>query len=295
MDNKNEKKKEKKYGCDVCDYFTSDKTRFTNHCQTIKHNFSVMDNKWITKTSKNNDTEKSKPVCDCGKSYVFQSGLSKHKKKCNFVSLEKVNEELKEDMKRLICQNNDLIDILKQNALSVHPLQVQHIQNTVNVKNVKNVKNTFNIQIFLNEKCKDAISLTDFIESIQPSLTDMEKVGRLGYVEGFSSIILTKLNTLDIYHRPIHCSDLKKETIYVKEIDWEKDENKKVDKMVKTLVRKNMTNIKEWKTKHPKHDDIKSSENTEYLKLVKECVGGEDEMKNNQKIIKRISHNILIS
>jgi hypothetical protein len=153
--------------------------------------------------------------------------------------------------------------------------------------------NTFNIQIFLNEKCKDAISLTDFVESIQPSLTDLENVGRLGYVEGISSIILSKLKMLDVYSRPIHCSDLKRETLYVKDGVWEKDV-KKVNKMVKTVARKNMTNIKEWKTKYPKHDDIKSNENTSYLKLVKECIGGENEPVNTNRIIKNISKDILI-
>lgn len=275
MDNKKERKKESKYGCEVCYYYTSDKTKFTKHQHTTKHQLLLLDNEWITKGSKKEKTENSKCVCECGKAYVFQSGLLKHKKKCKFIPLEKRHEELKEDVKKLISQNNELVEIIKQSV----PLQT--IQNQVNVNN------TFNIQIFLNEKCKDAISLTEFIESIKPSLTDLEKVGRLGFVEGISSIILSKLNMLDIYQRPIHCSDLKKETLYVKECEWEKDD-KKVDTMVKTVARKNMSNIKEWKTRHPKYDDIKSNENTEYLKLIKECVG------DTKRIIKNISKDILI-
>ena len=270
MDNKKDQKKTHNYGCELCHFYTSHKTKFTKHCQTIKHKLSLEDNKWITKKTKKDHTETEKYACDCGKSYVFQSGLIKHKKKCILENDDKIN------INHLISQNAELIEIIKQNA---QPVQIQNIQNIQN--------QTFNIQIFLNEKCKDAISLTDFIDSIQPSLTDLEKVGRLGYVQGISSIILTKLNMLDIYHRPIHCSDLKRETLYVKDRVWEKDD-KKVDKMVKTVVRKNMININEWKTHHPKYDDIKSNENTEYLKLLKECVG------DTTRVIKHISKDILI-
>ena len=274
MDNKKERKKETKYGCEVCDYYTSDKTKFTKHRQTAKHKLLLLDNEWITKGSKKDKTENSKCLCDCGKAYVFQSGLLKHKKKCNFVPLEKRHEELKEDVKKLISQNNELVEMIKQNVPFVQNIQNQNINN-------------FNIQIFLNEKCKNAISLTDFVESIQPSLTDLEKVGRLGYVEGISSIILSKLNMLDVYQRPIHCSDLKQETLYVKENEWEKDD-KKVDRMVKTVAKKNMINMNEWKSRHPKYDDVRSSENTEYLKLIKECVG------DTKRIIKNISKDVLI-
>jgi hypothetical protein len=203
--------------------------------------------------------------------------------------------DLKEVVKTLIYKNTELLekntelfDII-QNSLPVQNIRVQN-----QITQVK-VKNTFNIQIFLNEKCKDAISLTDFVESIQPSLTDLEKVGRLGYVEGISSIILSKLKTLDIYRRPIHCSDLKRETLYIKDQDWEKDENRKVDKMVKTVARKNMTNIKEWRIQYPKYDDIKSCENNEYLELVKQCVGGDNEMANTKRIIKNISKDVLVN
>lgn len=273
MDNKKERKKERKYGCELCDLYTSDKTKFAKHCQTIKHKLSLEDNKWITKKTKKEKTENAKHLCKCGKSYAFQSGLIKHKKKCNSLETDKPN------IKNLIQQNAELIEIIKQNAQP----QIQNIQIQNQIQN-----QTFNIQIFLNEKCKDAISLTDFIESIQPSLKDLEKVGRVGYVQGISSIILSKLNMLDIYSRPIHCSDLKRETLYVKDICWEKDD-KKVDKMVKTVVRKNMININEWKTLHPKYDDIKSSENTEYLKLLKECVG------DTTRIMKNISKNVLLS
>jgi len=276
MDNKKDQKRESKYACESCDFYTSHKTKFTNHCQTIKHKLSFLDNKWITEKTKKDKTENSKCSCECGKAYVFQSGLLKHKKKCIFVPLEKRNEELKEDMKKLISQNNELVDIIKQNIPFIH-----NIQQNVNVNN-------FNIQIFLNEKCKNAISLTDFVESIQPSLTDLEKVGKLGYVEGISSIILTKLNTLNIYQRPIHCSDLKRETLYVKECEWEKDD-KKVDRMVKSVAKKNMINMNEWKSRHPNYVDIRSNENTEYLKLIKECVG------DTKKIIKNISKDILIN
>ena len=288
MDTKREKKGECKYQCKCCDYYTSDKTKFTKHCHTIKHN----DTKMILKGREKEKTINPKTECECGKSYAYPSGLFRHKKKCNFVPLE---TDLKEVVKTLIYKNTELLekntelfDII-QNSLPVQNIRVQN-----QITQVK-VKNTFNIQIFLNEKCKDAISLTDFVESIQPSLTDLEKVGRLGYVEGISSIILSKLKTLDIYRRPIHCSDLKRETLYIKDQDWEKDENRKVDKMVKTVARKNMTNIKEWRIQYPKYDDIKSCENNEYLELVKQCVGGDNEMANTKRIIKNISKDVLVN
>jgi len=295
MDTKKERKGEHKYICKICDYYTSDKTKFSNHCQTIKHTLSVNDTKMIQKKREKEKTYNQKTVCNCGKSYAYSSGLFRHKKICKFVPLEQTTEELKEVVKTLICKNTELIEQntelfgIIQNSI----VPVQNIQNIQNQVNQIKVKNTFNIQIFLNEKCKNAISLTDFVESIQPSLTDLEKVGRLGYVEGISSIILSKLKTLDIYTRPIHCSDLKRETLYVKDQDWEKDNNK-VDKMVKTVALKNMTSINQWRSCHPKHDDMKSDENNKYLKLVKECVGGDNEYANTKRIIKNISKDVLV-
>jgi len=285
MDTKREKKGESKYHCECCYYFTSDKTKYTKHCQTIKHN----DTKMIQKGREKEKTRNPKTDCECGKSYAYPSGLFRHKKNCKFLP----SEDLKEVVKTLIFKNTELLEKNTELFDIIQNSPVQNIQ--IQKINQVKVKNTFNIQIFLNEKCKDAISLTDFVESIQPSLTDLEKVGKLGYVEGISSIILSKLKTLDIYSRPIHCSDLKRETLYVKDQDWEKDENKKVDKMVKIVARKNMSNIKEWKTQYPNYGDIKSCENNEYLHLVKECVGGDNELVNTKRIIKNISKDVLVN
>jgi hypothetical protein len=174
-----------------------------------------------------------------------------------------------------------------------------NINNTVYNTNVTNSKtNNFNMQIFLNEKCKDAMNISDFVKSINLEIADLEKVGQLGYIDGISNIILKNLKALDISQRPMHCSDVKRETMYVKDEDkWEKEDsdNKRLKKAIKYVANKNFQLIPEWKKKYPDcvYSDSKSSD--QYNRLLIESVGGKyDTDINETRIIKKIAKEVAI-
>ncbi len=286
-----EKKEKKLFVCDSCDYHTSDKTKYTVHILTRKHQNGIQ---MVYKKEKKSETEKSKYKCGCGNVYSYRSGLYRHQRTCeifgettlvdNKILLNELKKEIKEELTEEF--KKEMKDQVLQN--------ITNITNVQKAKRIYNKQKNINIQVFLNEQCKDAISISSFVESIKPTLEDLEKVGEIGYVRGMVGIILSKLKELDVYTRPIHCSDLKKETIYVNDGQWENNDHK-VTKFVKNIANKNIRNIREWKNQNPEHDNIQSGKNSQYLKMIQECVGGEDEAGNNQKIIKRISHDILIS
>lgn len=301
LDTKKGEKGEEKdcpdYVCKCCDYITCDKTKYERHLLTAKHKRDQKGEKG-TKKDQKGQLEELRNICVCGNAYVFHSGLYKHKKKCNFIhfaeTLQKTNEFISHATTVLERTN-----IVMTNALQVQGVQnVQKNQNSgakITQNNFQNnfktfQKNNFNIQIFLKEECQNAISISSFIDSIKPTLEDLENVGEKGYVKGITSIILTKLKELDVYTRPIHCN---LREVYLKEKDWETD-SRKVAKFVKNVAIKNMGNMSEWRKKYPEHENIKSVNNTKYLKLVQECIGGEDEPKNTDKIIQNISKEIRV-
>ena len=302
---KGEEKDKPQYICECCDYSTSHKTKYETHLLTAKHKKTKKDEK-KTKKDQKGQLEELKNICVCGNAYVFRSGLYKHKKKCTFSNnetkmaetLQKTNEFISRATTVLEGTNSVMINALQiqnaenvQNILPRTKIQTQKIKNQNIQNNFQNIqKNNFNIQIFLKEECKNAISISSFIDSIKPTLEDLETVGEKGYVKGITSIILSKLKELDVYTRPIHCN---LRDIYLKEKEWESD-NKKVATFVKNVAIKNMGNMSEWRKKYPEHENLKSVKNTRYLKLVQECIGGEDEPKNTDKIIQNISKEIRV-
>ena len=156
----------------------------------------------------------------------------------------------------------------------------------------------FNLNFFLNETCKDAMNITDFVESIKLQLSDLEKVGELGYVEGISNIIVKNLKDLDVTQRPVHCTDKKRETMYIKDEDkWEKDEErKKMHKLVRRVADKNARMLPKFKEAHP--DCLKSSSrySDQYNKIIMEAMGGrgDDDFEKEEKIIKRVSKEVIV-
>ena len=295
---KGEEKDEPNYVCECCDYSTSHKTKYETHLLTAKHKRTKKDEK-RTKKDQKGQLEELKNICVCGNAYVFPSGLYKHRKKCNFSNKENLMAETLQKTNEFICRATTVLE--GTNQAMANALQVQNVQNvdsgtkiqTLKIKNQKiqnnfqNIQKNFNIQIFLKEECKNAISISSFVDSIKPTLEDLERVGEKGYVKGITSIILSKLKELDVYTRPIHCN---LRDIYLKEKEWESD-NKKVAKFVKNVAIKNMGNMSEWRKKYPEHQNIKSMNNKKYLKLVQECIGGEDD---TDKIIKNISKEIRV-
>lgn len=278
----------KKFCCEACDYYTSKKTDYMKHLSTDKHQKKANDSKMIV-----NDSDLSQKVagykCQCGKVYKYDSGYYRHKKKCIETKVETKEENNVSDkdlIMVLLKQNSQLLELTKNGT-------------TNNSNNTNSNNKTFNLHIFLNETCKDAMNIMDFLDSIKLQLSDLEKMGEIGYVEGISNIITTNLKALDVTQRPIHCTDKKRETLYIKdENKWEKEdeEKKKMRNLIQKIATKNQRLLPKFKEKHP--DCIKSSSkySDQYNKIIVESMGGsgDNEIEKEEKIIKNIVKNVIV-
>ena len=271
------------FTCINCHYTTSRKSQYERHIGTRKH-------QRILNGSKNDSFSSGNKIykCSCGKIYKYDSGYYRHKKICDIKTIEETHETKQE-------ANSDLIiQLLKQNQELQNTI-IEMIKKPSSVNTNCNNNNSFNINLFLNEKCKDAMNITDFVHSLKLTLKDLEKTGELGYVKGITNIILNGLNKMDIYKRPIHCSDLKRETLYVKDKDiWEKEnENKKkIKNAIKHISSINAKQVTAWTKENKGYDDYSSKKNDKYMKIISEANGGEDEEIN--KIISNIASIITI-
>ena len=290
--NKNLAKSCIQYTCEMCDFVTSNKYNYTCHNNTIKHIGNILET-LETKTCKKTPIE-----CNtCGKTYLNNSGLWKHKKKCNEEpSDKKLILDVLQQNKEL---NQLLIEQTKQNS-KLQEKVIELCQNGTNNNNTINSHNkTFNLQFFLNETCKDAMNIMDFVDSVKLQLTDLENVGKHGFVEGISNIITSKLNLLEENKRPIHCTDAKRETLYVKdENKWEKEseDKKKIRKVIKKVADKNFKLFPEFKEKHPDYCNSESNTSDRYQQMMFESMGGEgdDDAEKEDKIIKNISKEVIV-
>jgi hypothetical protein len=240
--------------------------------------------------------------CNCGKFYKDRSGLWRHKQKCTS-KLEDSSEDEISDKKTNEPTDKDLIMMLiKENSelktMMMKVLENGTTNNSHNTTNTNSHNKAFNLQFFLNETCKDAMNITDFVESIQFQLSDLEKMGEIGYVDGISNIIVKNLNALDVTQRPVHCTDKKRETIYIKDEDkWEKDEEKnKIRKVIKKVAFKNARLIQKFKEKHPDYNEYHSKYSTQYNKLIIESFGGsgDNDLEKEDKIIRNIAKNTVV-
>lgn len=282
-------KNPQKYNCDVCLYTTCNSKDFKKHIQTIKHRTVINDTKMIQNDTQFVPKNPQQFICNCGKNYKYHSGFYRHKKVCNFVETNQKDSNSQIDKDDLIImllkQNSELLEIVKNSA--------NQITNNTNTNCMNNNK-TFNLQIFLNETCKDAMNITDFVESIKLQLSDLEKVGEIGYVEGISNIITTNLKALDITQRPVHCTDKKRETMYIKDEDkWEKedDSKSKLKKAIKKVANKNIRLLPQFREKHPDYNNSDSKISDKYSKMVIEAMGGtgNNDHEKEEKIIHNIS------
>lgn len=291
------------YLCADCNYRTERKQHFNRHLQTIKHVSIVRHNK-----SNNNN----KYICKCGKIYTYKSGLCKHKKICNYdvqyddndnydnyeyeIVEEKEEENKSQMILTLIRQNDEFKQMLvEQNKKIMEMMQEKESGNVYN-----NTSNHFNLQVFLNVTCKDAMNMSDFLNSLQLQLEDLEETGKLGYVDGISKIFINKLNELNIHDRPMYCTDLRREIIYIKDNNvWEKEtpERKKLKCIIKTITHNNIKQILVWQKNNPGWDDPRSNINDKYLQIVSNNMSGiseEEEQRNYDKIISKVAQKILI-
>ena len=286
-----------KYCCEICDYITDRKSNLENHLLTAKHKMATNGNSSQHKLSNSFYCEK------CDKKYKDRTGLWKHNQKCAS------NNETENDINKISPESLDkdqlIIMLLKQNAELIKGQQdmfMKVVENGThnNNHNTTNSHNkSFNLQFFLNETCKDAMNIMDFVDSIKIQLSDLENVGKLGYVDGISNIIAKNLNSLDETKRPVHCTDTKREVMYVKDEDkWEKEEDNKpkIRKLIKHVAHKNTKLLKDYKTKYPGCEKSESKYSDKYDKLIVEAFGGKgdnDDAKED-KIIKNILKEIKI-
>ena len=289
------------FSCEKCDFNTHNKKDYTRHLQTIKHintnnqSFAI------------DNTQKTPYCCNCGKKYKDNSGLWRHKKKCYQQINTIINEDDEKDeeevtnnkdelIKYLINENKEfknlILEIVKKDTTTTN-----NINNNINNTNSHN--KTFNLQFFLNETCKDAMNMSDFINSLTLQLSDLESVGKLGFVDGISNIIIKNLEALDVEKRPVHCCDAKRETMYIKDQDkWEKDDNemKRMKELVRYVRDKNISMVNVWRDLYPECVTSNSKKTTQFNQIYMESFGGEKGTKKEkeEKIISRIAKAVVI-
>jgi len=294
------------FSCEKCNYECCKKSDYVKHCSTRKHKNTTFGDK-IQQKSRQTIT------CSCGRLYNHRSSLFNHKKKCainnkpeeNSIIVATYTDDIEESsfMKSELTQLTSMvIELMKSNnelqKQMVEVCKTSSITNNNNINNINSHNKTFNLQFFLNEQCKDAMNLSDFANSFDLQLSDLESVGELGYVDGITKIIVDKLNSMDVYKRPIHCSDAKREIIYVKDENvWTKEEkdNPKLRQAIKNVSFRNMKLVYNWSNAYPESKDNESRLNDKYMKLVIESTGGKGPiMESENKIIRRIAKEIVI-
>ena len=279
-------KNSKKFVCKNCDYKTMRKSQYERHLMTSKH---IKNENTDVKSS-----ESSKCYifqCKCGKSYKHSQSLYNHKKKCIYETYDnKIIEnnnssELKTMLLEVIQENKEL----QKTILNLVP-QIGN-NNTTN-NNIHNIKQKFNINLFLNEKCKDAISMDKFIESIEVSMKNLLTTKDKGLSEGLSSIIIDNMNKLSLYERPMHCTDKKREIMYIKNKEWAKDDNQKnINDLLKKVENKQMKNIKIWMDNNPLFMENEKLQE-EYIKLVRNSTSSINQCKG--RAIKNVCDKVFL-
>ena len=273
-----------KYTCLKCNFKCSKVSNYNKHMLTLKHQNTY---KYLQK----NAEKFVSFICQCGKEYKHRQSLFNHKKNC-YLIYENNNNNLVE---YLIKENaeikNMILDVCKN---------FSHSQNNNNSFNNTNSHNkTFNLNLFLNETCKDAMNITEFVDTVKVQLSDLEKVGEIGYVNGISNIIVKNLNALDVDKRPVHCTDTKREILYIKDDNkWEKENegNLKIRKVIKRVADKNARLLPEFKAKYPDCVKYASPYSDQYNKLIIEAMGGagDNNLEKEDKIIKKIAKEVFI-
>lgn len=312
-------KNAEKYHCQKCNFICSKKSNYEQHLLTRKHKMEIDGNDWKSKNA----------VCKiCEKTFKTASGLWKHQQKCYklieptqetsekppitpdmnmFIDLLKQNQEFKEFMMEQSKQIQEMQANMQETQQENQELQKQLIeavkvgQHIENQTNINNNNQRFNLNFFLNEQCKDAINMSDFLENMELDLEDLTETGRLGYVGGISRILVNKLQELDVYKRPMHCTDVKRETLYIKDNDeWAKQANTKdkITKIIGQVANKNCKNLPKWTEEHPGYEIFDSPENMEYMNMTQAVLGGfceEENRQNRDKILRNVVKEILVN
>ena len=290
--NEKNPKKPQKFYCENCDFTSCNKKDYTRHVLTKKHKINENQCFSMEKTPKN-----PKHICKCGKTYKDNSGLWRHKKVCTFIENEIsiYNNNNIEFVDSLLRENKEIkemiLEIVKNGIIN----NTNSHNNTTTTNNNSHNK-AFNVNVFVNETCKNAMNITDFVDCIKLQLSDLMEVGELGYVEGISKIIVKNLNNLDETERPIHCTDKKRETMYIKDAgEWSKEDDKKtkLKTVITKIADKNIKLLPQFREKYPEYKNASSKISDVHDKLVIEVMETDDNKKD--KIIHNISKVIIIN
>ena len=289
-----------KYICESCYYNTSRYSQYIRHIDTPKHK-KMEKSTFCQQIATNVNKKSSEFICNCGKIYKDRTGLWRHSKKCKGTTSKTLtdhNNHNNENENDSISDKNLILMLINQNKELMEIVKNGTNHNTVN-NNVNSHNKAFNLNFFLNETCKDAMNISDFIESVKLQVSDLENVGNVGYIEGISNIIIKNLKALDVNKRPVHCADQKREVMYVKDDNiWEKEDenNKKLRKAIRMIAHKNICMFKEFREKYPDCQDYDSKKNDLYNKIVYESMGGkgDNDYDKDTKIIKKIAKVVCI-
>ena len=302
MVTKKSAKNTRKFECNICDFICCKVSDYNRHILTRKHKKGVNGDVLVT----NGVAEKEHHICqNCSKQYLSRNGLWVHSKKCFQKTdildnqLNKQVNEFNNNTSDVVSLTNLVLEVVRQNQeLTKQIVELSKSSNTIN--NNCTTHNKFNLNVFLNEQCKDALNMTEFVNSLQLSLSDLENVGSKGFVHGISNIFVNGLKELDIYKRPLHCSDLKRDVLYIKDEDkWEKEneENQKIKNAIIQISNKNIKQIPIWVKQNPNCKNASSKKNDEYLRLISNSMyssSQEEELTNIKYIIKNIAKEVII-
>ena len=288
--------------CELCDFKCCKKGDYRRHILTLKHKNNEIDTQ---KTLKHINYIKEKEyICECGSSYKFHSGLWRHKKQCNVGHTNEEDDEYIYQGINIKDKDALVLHLLKQNGELQHKIiEMASQTNTINNNNSHNTTNidkNFNLNFFLNETCKNAMNISDFVSLIKLNLDDLENTGRSGYIEGISNIIVKNLTKLEQHMRPLHCSDIKREVLYIKDNDeWLKETEHKpiLTNAIKIIANQNIKQISKWKDNYPDCVKSDSNKNDLYLKIVSNSMNGltkEECEKNINKIITNVAKKVII-
>ena len=308
------------FSCDHCDYSTCRNSQYIRHLATEKHKKRLDE---ILESQKVQKCTQKFHCSMCGVDLNSRTTLWRHKQVCveNKVSLPPITAELivellkdNKNMQQIITNQHSTINTLIQNGTALLSSSSSSLSsssastnssNNVNVNSTNNNNttnnNSFNLNVFLNETCKDAMNISDFVSSVKVSLEDLEHTGKYGYIEGITNIIINQLNKLERHLRPLHCSDSKREVLYIKNDnnEWTKDSDCKVilTKAIKTIANENIKQINKWRDNYPDCVHADSKKNKMYLNIVSNSMNGltkEEGEKNINKIISNIAKEVII-
>jgi len=298
METKSSIKEATKFVCNNCDYVTSKRNDFKKHLVTAKH---------LLTTGETIGNTKSLNCPYCHKQYHNRSGLWKHQNKCSAETTILPASESDNNIKNesnIGLNNTELMMMLMKDNSEFKQIIIEQSKQMIKLAETAGHNNshnkTFNMNFFLNETCKNAMNINEFVSSIKPTIEELEETGKVGYVAGITNVILNRLQGLEVSMKPMHCSDVKREILYIKDNNnWEKESDEKplITSAIKMIAHKNIKNISEWQSLHPDCSDVNSRKNNDYLKIVSNSMSGSssDECsKNTNKIISNIAKETII-